>query len=59
MVEGQRVSFTASARWAEYVQANKDGQPVAMWKKMPYLMLAKVAEALSLRKAFRRTFCST
>ena len=52
MVEGQRVSFTASARWAEYVQANKDGQPVAMWKKMPYLMLAKVAEALSLRKAF-------
>jgi RecT family len=52
MVEGVRVPFTASARWAEYVQANKEGQPVAMWKKMPYLMLAKVAEALALRKAF-------
>jgi phage recombination protein Bet len=52
MVDGQRVSFTASARWAEYVQANKDGVPQAMWKKMPYLMLAKVAEALALRKAF-------
>ena len=52
MVEGTRVPFAASARWAEYVQANKDGQPVAMWKKMPYLMLAKVAEALALRKAF-------
>lgn len=52
MVDGNRVPFTASARWTEYVQANKEGQPVAMWKKMPYLMLAKVAEALALRKAF-------
>lgn len=56
MVDGQRVPFTASARWNEYVQTKreKDGTqtPIAMWAKMPYLMLAKVAEALALRKAF-------
>lgn len=49
MVDGQRVSFTASARWAEY--APTGGQSF-MWNKMPYLMLAKCAEALALRKAF-------
>jgi phage recombination protein Bet len=52
LVNGQRCGFTASARWDEYVQMTKDGQPTAMWKKMPYLMLAKCAEALALRKAF-------
>jgi hypothetical protein len=61
MVEGTRVPFTASARWKEYVQekdeyedSRKTGKkvPAAMWAKMPYLMLGKVAEALALRKAF-------
>jgi phage recombination protein Bet len=51
MIDGQRVPFTASARWKEYAQL-RDGKPTAMWAKMPYLMLAKVAEALALRKAF-------
>jgi phage recombination protein Bet len=37
----------AVAHWAEYAQGNSP-----MWKKMPALMLAKVAEALALRKAF-------
>lgn len=49
LVDSQRVSFTASARWAEYAPS---GAQSFMWNKMPYLMLAKCAEALALRKAF-------
>lgn len=49
LIDGVKSSFTASARWKEYVpQAGQD----FMWRKMPYLMLGKVAEALALRKAF-------
>lgn len=49
IVKGVRVAFTATARWKEYCPpAPMD----FMWKKMPYLMLGKVAESLALRKAF-------
>src|SRR5680860_144426 len=43
------IGFTASARWSEYFPGEKMG---FMWKKMPFLMLGKVAESLALRKAF-------
>lgn len=42
--------FTASARWLEYYPG--DGDSGFFWRKMPYLMLGKCAEALALRKAF-------
>ena len=53
----EKVPYRATARWGEYVQVYRDKQsgelkPNPMWKKMPYLMLGKVAEALALRKAF-------
>lgn len=52
IVGGQRVPFTKSARWSEFVQTKKDGSPTQFWQRMPYLMLGKVAEALALRTAF-------
>lgn len=50
MVQGQRCPFTATARWKEYYPG--DGAAGFMWRKMPCVMLGKVAEALALRKAF-------
>lgn len=41
----------AIAKWDSYV-AKYNGQVGNMWAKMPEVMLAKVAEALALRKAF-------
>ena len=43
----------ATAFWHEYVpDAGQSGQGDVMWRKMPHVMVAKVAEALALRKAF-------
>lgn len=49
LVQGQKVAFSATARWSEYYPGDKQG---FMWNKMPHVMLGKVAEALALRKAF-------
>lgn len=41
-----------TALWRSFAQMKKDGGPTRMWAQMPDLMLAKVAEALALRRAF-------
>lgn len=53
IVNGEKCGFTASARWKEYAAVHpKKGTIMGQWKTMPYLMLAKCAESLALRKAF-------
>jgi phage recombination protein Bet len=49
IVAGIRCPFTATAMWDAYAPRGDEG---FMWKKMPFLMLGKCAEALALRKAF-------
>ncbi len=49
IVQGVRCEWSATARWEEYYPGDAQGQ---MWRKMPHVMLSKVAEALALRKAF-------
>lgn len=40
------------ARYEEYVQKKSDGTVTKFWKEKPFIMLAKCAEAIALRKAF-------
>jgi phage recombination protein Bet len=42
----------AVALWREYAQTKRDGSPMAMWAKMPTVMLAKCAEAQAIRASF-------
>lgn len=52
MVHGQRIPFTASVFWAEYVQTKRGGEVTNMWRQRPFGQLGKCAEAAALRKAF-------
>ena len=40
------------ALWKEYAQVFPDGNPMAMWGRLPTVMLAKCAEAIALRRTF-------
>lgn len=42
----------AVAKFSSYCATTKDGSPMAMWRTMPEVMIAKCAEALAIRKAF-------
>ena len=51
-VRGTWHEVAATAYYEEYVQRKRDGGPTIMWATKPRVMLAKVAEALALRRAF-------
>jgi phage recombination protein Bet len=48
LVQGQRCAFTATAWWQEFRPEQND----FMWRRMPHVMLGKVAEGHALRKGF-------
>lgn len=54
LVQGQRVSFTATVYWLEtYATANNRSEvPNGMWRKRAFGQLAKCAEVAALRMAF-------
>jgi phage recombination protein Bet len=50
--EGCREPFWGVARFTEYCQLDRDGNPASMWRRMPATMISKCFEANSLRKSF-------
>lgn len=50
--QGMRQPMSRVALWRDYCQTKKNGEPMAMWAKMPSVMLGKCAEAQAIRAAF-------
>lgn len=50
--EGFKGPIWGIAKFDSYVGKKKDGEITQMWKTLPDHMIAKIAEALALRKAF-------
>lgn len=50
--EGNKEPLYRTANYTSYLQTTKEGQPAAMWRTMPEVMLLKCAEAQALRTAF-------
>ena len=57
--EGLKTGITRVAKFSSYCARGKEGQPVANWRSMPEVMIAKCAEALALRTAFPRELGNT
>lgn len=49
---GCKEPFYAVALFREYAQTDYNGNPIALWARMPANQLSKCSEALALRKAF-------
>jgi len=55
-VRGSWHEVGETAHFDESIQRNKNGDPNAMWARMPRVMLSKCAEARALRRAFPAEF---
>lgn len=49
---GCKTPFVGVAKLDSFIQTDKFGNPTSFWKKMPEVMIGKVAEAIALKKAF-------
>ena len=59
MQDGEKIAYTATCRFSEYVQKVKDKvsgewRPRANWQRQPFNMLEKCTEAKALRKGFQQ-----